>query len=919
MASQELPPQAAQQAGTAAVTVADLRFEHHREALGIGEASPRLSWIVETTITAWRQAAYEIEAYEPDGRLRERTGWIASQQSVLVSWPFAPLRSRERLTIRVRVRGEDGQLSGWSEPAPVEAGLLAVEDWTARFVTPNWEEDKTQPQSSPLLRCEFDVLPGMTGARLYITALGVYEAQINGRVVGDHVLAPGWTSYHHRLLYQVFDVSSLLHVGRNAIGAILGDGWYRGRLGFRGGRRNIYGERLALLAQLEITYADGTTERIVSDENWRAARGPILASDLYDGETYDARLERPGWAEPGYDDRDWYGVRLLDHNLATLVAPPGPPVRRTEEIAPVSITTSPSGRTIVDFGQNLVGRLRLTVRGAAGQTITLRHAEVLEQGELCTRPLRDARATDHYTLRGGDVETWEPRFTFHGFRYVEVEGWPGALDAADIRAVVCHSDLERTGWFDCSEPLLNRLHQNVVWSMRGNFLSIPTDCPQRDERLGWTGDIQIFAPTASFLYEASGFLASWLADLAAEQNEASGFLASWLADLAAEQNDPSLASWPADLAAGQSAKGVVPFVVPNVLGNVPPAAAWGDAAVIVPWVLYQRFGDARILADQFESMRAWVDLIARVAGEKRLWDTGFQFGDWLDPSAPPDNPAAARADRTVVATAYFARSTEIVGLAAGVLGWGEEAAHYQALAKEIRQAFNAAYVTPAGRVRSDAATVYALALQFDLLTDPAQRRAAGARLAELVASSGYHISTGFVGTPLICDALCSVGEYDTAFRLLLQRECPSWFYPVTMGATTIWERWDSLLPDGSVNPGQMTSFNHYALGAVADWLHRTVAGLAPAEPGYRRLAIQPHPGGGLTHARARLRTAYGLAESRWRIENGEIEVAAVVPPNTTASVTLPGSGGSAIEVGAGTYRWSYPYSAGDDSSMDNEV
>jgi alpha-L-rhamnosidase len=881
MTSQELPPQAAHEAGAASVSVAAVYFEHHREALGIGEARPRLSWIVETAANGWRQAAYEIEAHDADGDLRERTGWVASGQSALVAWPFAPLRAGERVSLRVRVRGEDGQASTWSALTPVEAGLLSPDDWSARFVTPDWDEDITQPQPSPLLRCEFDVLPAMTRARLYITALGVYEARINGCVVGDQVLAPGWTSYNHRLLYQTFDVTDLLHAGRNAIGAMLGDGWYRGRLGFNGGRRNIYGEHLALLAQLEISYADGSSERIVSDENWRAARGPILASDLYDGETYDARLERDGWAEPGYDDRGWHGVRLLDRELTTLEAPAGPPVRRIEEIAPVSIATSPTGRTIVDFGQNLVGRLRLSVRGAAGQTITLRHAEVLEQGELGTRPLRKAQATDRYTLRGEGVETWEPRFTFHGFRYAEVDGWPGALDAADLRAVVCHSDLERTGWFSSSDPLLNRLHENVVWSMRGNFLSIPTDCPQRDERLGWTGDIQVFAPTAAFLYDSAGFLSSWLADLAADQ----------------------------------SAEGVVPFVVPNVLGpSLPPAAAWGDAAVIVPWVLYQCFGDERILAVQFESMRKWVDLLDRVAGEKHLWDTGFQFGDWLDPNAPPDNPAAARTDRRVVATAYFAHSAQLLAQVAGVLGRAEDEDHYRQLAEQVRATFNAEYVTAEGRVFSDAETAYALVLQFALLPNANQRDYAGRRLAELVRESDYYISTGFVGTPLICDALCSVGAYDVAFRLLTQRGCPSWLYPVTMGATTIWERWDSMLPDGSINPGEMTSFNHYALGAVADWLHRTVAGLAQAEPGYRRLAIAPHPGGGLTSASARLRTPYGLAESAWKIENGEIEVAIVVPPNTSASVTLPGSSSPAIELGAGRYRWSYAYPAHDASS-----
>ena len=866
--------------GATGVTITHVRFEHHRNALGIGEALPRLSWMVATSLAGWRQAGYEIEAYGPEGGLRSRTGRVESDQSVLVPWPFAPLLSHERLMLRVRVWGVDGQPSAWSVLSPVEAGLLHAEDWAAQFVTPDWEEDTTRPQPGPLLRREFDVHQGMTKARLYVTALGVYEAQLNGVTVGDRVLDPGWTSYHDRLLYETFDVTGLLHEGHNTIGAMLADGWYRGRLGFNGGGRNLYGDRLALLAQLEIDYADGTTGRIVTDETWRAARGPILASGIYDGETYDARLEQPGWSAPGYDDRDWVGVRRLDRNLATLVAPPGPPVRRIELVAPVAISTSPSGRAIVDFGQNLVGRLRLSVRGEAGQTITLRHAEVLEHGELCTRPLRTAQATDRYTLRGDGVETWEPRFTFHGFRYAEVEGWPGDVQADDLQAVVCHSDMERTGWFECSDPLVNRLHENVVWSMRGNFLSIPTDCPQRDERLGWTGDIQVFAPTACFLYDCAGFLTSWLADLAAEQDAAGG---------------------------------IVPFFVPNIQPMLPqsmpvhPAAAWGDAAVIVPWVLYQRYGDVGVLAAQFESMRAWVDLVTTCAGEGHLWDKGFQFGDWLDPSAPPDKPWAGRTDPHIVATAYFARSAELLGQAACVLGRAEDEARYLRLAAEVRDAFNAEYVTPAGRVISDSETAYALALQFALLPGTQQRRHAGERLTALVRESGYHISTGFVGTPLICDALCSVGELDLAYHLLTQRECPSWLYPVTMGATTIWERWDSLRPDGSVNPDQMTSFNHYALGAIADWLHRVVGGLAPAAPGYRHLDVRPQPGGGLTYARARHMTPYGIAESSWAIKEGQIEVVVVVPANATASVTLPGGKATPIEVGSGTHRWSYPY------------
>jgi alpha-L-rhamnosidase len=857
------------------ITVIGLRFEHLTETLRIGAPRPRLSWITESALGNWRQGGYEIEAYGPDGELRDRTGRVESGDSVLVPWPFAPLTSRQKLLVRARVWGTDGQPSTWSELVAVEAGLLDANDWTARFVTPDWDEDTSRPQPSPLLRREFVVRPGLRQARLYVTALGVYEAQLNGVTVGDHVMAPGWTSYNFRLRYQTFDVTNLLAEGPNAIGAILGDGWYRGRLGYHGGRRNIYGDRLALLAQLELGYRDGASERLLTDETWRASTGPLLASDIYDGETYDARLEPSGWSTPGYDDSGWAGVRLLERDPATLVAPSGPPVRRIETIAPVAITSSPSGRTILDFGQNLVGRLRLTVQGPAGKTITLRHAEVLEHGELCSRPLRLAAATDRYTLKGEGSEIWEPRFTFHGFRYAEVDGWPGQMPADAVQAVICHSDMERTGWFECSDPLVNRLHENVVWSMRGNFLDIPTDCPQRDERLGWTGDVQVFAPTASFLYDSAGFLQSWLADVAAEQ---------------------------------AAADGIVPLFVPNVMSApISPTAVWGDAAVIVPWVVYQRYGDTGILADQFKSMAAWVDVVANAAGPRRLWEQGLQLGDWLDPKAAPEKPGDARTAPYVVATAYFARSAELLGQAAGGLGRGADETRYLALAAEVRDAFAREYVTPGGRLVSDATTAYALAIQFALLPTPEQRQAAGRRLAALARGSGYRISTGFVGTPLICDAMCSAGEYEAAYRLLIQRQCPSWLYPVTMGATTIWERWDSLLPDGTVNPGEMTSFNHYALGAVADWLHRTVAGLAPAAPGYRRITIRPVPGGGLTNASTRHRSPYGLATCSWKIEAGQMTVEAEIPANTTASVYLPGRVGEPFEVGAGRHRWVYPY------------
>ena len=857
------------------VQVVQVQFEHLHNALGIGVARPRISWQVTAQAQNWLQAAYEIEAAGPAGTPCCTTGKVESGQSVLLAWPFAPLASRQRLAVRVRVWGADGSASPWSQPAALEAALLDAADWSARFITPAWPAEPLPARPAPLLRKEFELRAGIAQARLYISALGVYEAQLNGQPVHDHVMAPGWTAYQHRLRYQVCDVTALLRPGRNALGALLGDGWFRGRLGFGGGQANLYGDRLALLAQLEVTYADGSTQQVVSDPSWRAATGPILENDIYDGERYDARLELPGWSQPGFDEAAWAGVELKDWDLATLFAPMGPPVRRTQLVAPVSIFTSPSGQTLVDFGQNLVGRLRITVQGPAGQTVTLRHAEVLEKGELGTRPLRHAKATDQYTLKGGEAETWEPRFTFHGFRYAEISGWPGQLQAADLNAVVCHSDMQRTGWFECSDALLNQLHSNVVWSMRGNFLDIPSDCPQRDERLGWTGDIQIFSPTASYLYDCAGFLSSWLRDVAAEQRE----------------------------------YGTVPFVVPNIIANRrTPAAAWGDAATFIPWVLYQRFGDLGILAAQYESMRAWVDLLDSLAGEGHLWDQGFQFGDWLDPAAPPENPAAARTPAYLIASAFFARSAELVGLAAGLLGNSVDQQRYLQLAGQVRTAFNREYVTPSGRMLSDAATAYALALQFALLPEAAQRQHAAKRLAELARASGFRISTGFVGTPLICDALANAGQLETAFRLLTAKENPSWLYPVTMGATTIWERWDSMLPDGSINPGQMTSFNHYALGAVADWMHRTIGGLAPAEPGYRRIEFRPRVGAGLTQAATRHQTPYGLAACAWQLAGGQLQLQVEVPANTQALVYLPGQPESAaIQVGSGQYSWSVAY------------
>lgn len=858
------------------VTPSSPRFEHHRVALGIGEAQPRLSWKT-TAPGGWRQFAYEVETTRRGET--QTSGRIDSAESVLVPWPGAPLESRERATVRVRVWGEDG-VSDWSQSASVEAGLLQPSDWSAVPVTRDWPEaSNLDHRRPPIVRREFVVSGRIAHARLYATAHGLYEIELNGQRVGDDALSPGWTVYGKRLRYYTYDVTDLISAGPNAIGSWLGDGWYRGRLGWRGGFHNLFGDDLSLIAQLEITYDDGHVETIATDSTWKASLGPIVRSGLYDGEVYDARDEVAGWTSPGFDDSAWRPVTIGERDTATLVAPQGPPVRCTEEVLPVELLTSPTGAQIIDLGQNLVGRLRIRVSGQAGDTVTIRTAEVLQNGEIYTRPLRGAKSTDRYTLRGEGTEEWEPRFTIHGFRYAEITGWPGDLDAAvaagDVVARVYHTDMERTGWFDSSNPLVNRLHENVLWGMRGNFVDIPTDCPQRDERVGWTGDIQVFAPTASFLYDVSGMLSSWLKDVAVEQ----------LPD------------------------GTVPWYVPVIPAHhmwtpIRPGAVWGDVAVLTPWVLYERSGDAGILAAQYDSAKKWVDLVDSLAGDDHLWNEGFQLGDWLDPDAPPQDPADAKTDKYLVATAYFAWSARHLAQAAAVLGKTADAAHYARLADQVRDAFVTEYLLPNGRLTSDAQTAYALALRFDLIADPTLREAAGARLAELVAEAGNRISVGFAGVNVLSDALTLVDRTSTAYDLLLEEECPSWLYAVKKGATTVWERWDSLQPDDTVNPGTMTSFNHYALGAVADWLHRVVAGISAAEPGYRVIRFAPRPGGGLTRASAAHETPYGRASIEWTIADGTLTTTVVVPTGTTAVVELPGQ--DTTQVSSGTHVFTTP-------------
>ncbi len=845
------------------LTPQKLLCEYLTNPLGLDVRQPRLSWQLSAETRNARQSAYQLVVRDASAEIVWDSGKVLSDQSLHVEYDGPLLQSRQRCTWQVRVWDQHDAVSGWSDEAFWEMGLLDSQDWQAAWITPDWQEDPRQPQPVPLLRRSFSAESPIVSARIYATSLGLYELQLNGQRVGDAVLTPGWTSYDHRLQYQTYDVTDLMRQGDNVLGAMLADGWYRGYMGHRG-HRQAYGDRLALLVQLELTDELGRVLTITSDNQWRASCGPIQHADLYMGETYDARLEKTGWDAPGYEDGDWHGVALLDPPTASVVAQVGPSVRRMEELRPQSISRSPKGEIILDFGQNMVGWVRLRVRGPAGTTIRLRHAEVLDQqGNLYTENLRTAEQLTCYTLKGSAEmdEVFEPRFSFQGFRYVAVEGFPGEPTLDHFTGVVIYSDMPTTGSFECSNPLINQLQHNILWGQKGNFVDVPTDCPQRDERLGWTGDTQVFVRTACFNMNVASFFTKWLRDLTADQ----------LPD------------------------GRVSFVVPDVLSKInvkgaisAGAAAWSDAALICPWTLYQAYGDERLLAEQYDSMVAWVEFMRGRAAEDGIWRNDYQFGDWLDYRGTDARRPTPVTNNELVATAFFAYTSQLLAEVACTLGKHDDAETYDALAKRVKAAFNHEFVTPAGRVGPNSQTAYVLALYFDLLPEDV-RSLAVERLVEEIARDGYHVTTGFVGTPYLCHVLSQHGHTDVAYKLLNQEEYPSWLYPVKQGATTIWERWDGIKPDGSFQDASMNSFNHYAYGAIGDWLYQVVAGINvdPQAPGYKRVVVQPQPGGGLTFARAELDSMLGRVSSEWHAKPDCFELAVTIPANSEGEIYLP--------------------------------
>ena len=838
--------------------VSELRCEYQKNPLGIDVRSPRLSWKITSEERGVLQLSYQIQVAKDDDSFSNivwDSGMVESDQSHHIPYEGKAPESCSRYYYRVRIRDTKGNASDWSEPAYWEMGFMHSKEWAAEWITPSLETDPSKAEPSPLLRKTFEINGKVKKARIYATSLGLYELHLNGSKIGDALLTPGWTSYQKRLQYQTYDITEQLSEHQNTIGVILADGWYRGHLTWNM-TRNTYGSKLAALIQIQIEYEDGKIEIINSDKSWKSSIGPILMSDIYMGETYDARLEKEGWSSPFYDDTEWTGVSILDHSKEILIAQQNVPVRVINELKPVSVIQSPEGDTIIDMGQNMVGWIRFKVSGPAGTIVTLHHAEVLDKNNnFYTANLRNAKQTIQYILKGEPEETFEPHFTFQGFRYVKVEGYPtDAIPLDCFSGMVIHSDMEQTGHFECSNDLVNQLQHNILWGQKGNFVDVPTDCPQRDERLGWTGDAQVFIRTACFNMNVAPFFTKWLKDLQADQTAEKG----------------------------------VPWVIPHILDeNAFSSAAWGDAAVICPWTIYLCYGDKRILEEQYESMKLWVEYLRAQGTNEYLWDTGSHFGDWLALDAKANDDRGATLNE-YIATAFYAYSTGLFVKIAEILGKDDDKQKYSKLYDNILKNFREEFVTPNGRIASPTQTAHVLALMFGLLEEKDIQKCADT-LAAYIRENKIHLSTGFVGTPYLCHVLSDHGYTDLAYQLLLQTEYPSWLYQITKGATTIWEHWDGIKEDGSFWSEGMNSYNHYAYGAIGDWLYRVVAGIDTSEeqPGYKHITIKPQLGTEFTFAEARLESLFGEIKSAWKKTSHNMEMTVTIPHNTTATIVLP--------------------------------
>ena len=849
------------------VKVCNLLTENRINPIGL-DIRPRFSWQMTSDQRNVMQTSYELRVSNniSDLSKEKKLIWnskkIVSDSSAYVTYKGPDLQSGTRYYWQVRVWDNQERVSDWTQVAFWQTALLSENEWKAKWIMQDTVKF-AHSETCPIFRKTFTAGKKIQSATAYISALGMYEAQINGKRIGDAFLTPGWTDYRKRIQYQVYDITENMIQGNNAIGVTLGNGWYAGFIGWAK-HNHEYGKNIALLFQLEIRYTDGSSQIIVSDDSWKSSTGSILSSEIYHGETIDNRYEKEGWTLPNYDDSKWAIVNILRVPEINLVATYNEPVRKHEQFKPVKIFKTPADEQVIDFGQNLVGFVTVKISGKQGDKITLEHAEILDKaGNFYTQNLRGAKAKDTYILKGEGIETFQPHFTFHGFRYLKIEGIKEEINPENFTAIALYSDLKPTGTFTSSNSLINKLQHNIQWGQKGNFLDIPTDCPQRDERLGWTGDAQVFSRTATFNMDVHNFFVKWLKDLALEQLP----------------------------------NGAVPHVIPNVLGEKSAGSTgWADVATIVPMNMYLAYGDKQILFQQYSSMKAWVDYMTSQS-KNNLWNTGFHFGDWLfySPSVD-DGGRAAVTDKFLITQCFWAHSTQLLIDAASILGKTEDVSSYTALLNAIKEAFNHEYVTPGGRLVSGTQTAYVLALQFDMLPLNLRDQAVD-RLVQNITSYKNHLTTGFLGTPYLCHVLNRFGKTGLAYKLLLQDTYPSWLYPVKMGATTIWERWDGIKPDSTLQTPGMNSFNHYAYGGIGDWMYRVIAGINTETDGagYKKIRIQPYIDTLLNNVSASLLTNYGTVSSSWTYGKDKFHFTVEIPPNTTASIFIPAKNADSIK------------------------
>jgi len=882
------------------LTVQKLTCEYQFTPLGLDSATPRLGWKLDSSIQATAQTAYQIKvmAFSPDGKEVWDSGRVEARKSYGIAYAGKPLESRTRYYWNVRVWDNHGREAS-SDMAWFETALMNIDEWKAKWITPQLpplpdEPDPSivasilfKPRKPPenrlipcsMLRRNFSLAHEIKKARLYATAHGVYKMEINGTRVGNQELAPEFSAYHKVLYYQTYDITNLLVKGGNAIGAIIADGWYCGHIGMTGVGRQ-YGDRHALLLQMEIELTNGEIVCIVSDNEFRCTNeGPHRYSDLFIGEMYDARREIIGWSSSGYDATGWKGVDILPDTLENLIAFTGAPVRRFKELTPIAVIKTPNNDTVIDVGQVIAGRMQMRVQGLAGIRVSLEHGEVLNHKGNFINNIMGANKDqkDCYILKGGEMEEYEPAFTFHGFRYVRIKGYPGEVKKENFKAIVIASDLEQSGGFSTSNPKLNRLQSNITWSQYGNMVSIPTDCPQR-EKAGWTGDIQVYAPTAVYNQNALIFLSRWMQSLRAEQ-------------------------FPT---------GEVPFIVPyieNYRTKIAPrfktdsTAGWGDACIIVPYELYLRYGDVQILRENYEVMKKWMGFISRL-WESGEWTSKFHYGDWMIPSISKGitgGPKGAKMTKEFVASAYYVYSCDLMSKIAGILDKSSEKQQFDILRGKLKNQFADQYIDGSGVFKNDFQGYYVLALQFGLIPDELKNKYVN-RLVHMIEQNGGCLDTGFLSVPFILDVLCENKQRELAYKILYQEKPPSWLYEVNSGATTIWESWEAIRLNGKVTNA---SYNHYAFGCVGDWMYRNLLGINNASVGYEDVVIHPRPDASLQFASGYHETPLGEVAVNWAKENGNFLLNVKIPCNASALIIMPD--GTQENVGSGEYKFKCQY------------